>query len=490
VLIANAVGRSALILCLTAAGSALAGTSVSGPITSNTIWTLANAPYTVTADVTVDSGAVLTIEAGVTVHLNAATNLIIKNGALTALGTAAAPIVFTSYRDIANPNPSPAPGDWGHLQFRAGTLSSATSLNHVQVRYGSGIALTAASPTLNNINIVNNNGPAIAIDLQSSPVGSGLSATGNTLNGILVPAGDITGTVRWALTGIPYVVAQGIVGIGTPTISISPTALTLDRGTSGTLHITISSPAPTGGLAIALASSAPAVVSVPASIVVPENATSVDLTVNALAVGTTTITASRAGMGSAGATVQVNGPLTVSVVPSPIALLPDGINHKYTLTVSNTAPTNRVFSLVAADPAVLRVAASSVTIPAGALQADFSLAGLTTGATQLLVTAPGAADAIAFTAVVGTDTAAVNVSRSVVLGVVKGDPTAVPGGTQLRAYSTAVGVAKGDPTTVPAGTQLQTYSTTVGVAKGDPISPPAGQQLGPVVARPVGVNRP
>src|SRR5450759_3646673 len=117
--------------------------------------------------------------------MNAGTNLIVKTGALAAQGTSTSPIRITSYRDVTNPNPAPAPGDWGQLQFQSGTNVAGTTLNYVQVKYGSGIALIAASPTLNNLSVLNHNAPAISIDLSSSPTGTGLSASGNTLNGIV-----------------------------------------------------------------------------------------------------------------------------------------------------------------------------------------------------------------------------------------------------------------------------------------------------------------
>ena len=65
---------------------AQAVTMVSGAITANTTWTLAQSPYQVTADVSVDNTAILTIEAGVVVYLDAARNFTINNGALNARG--------------------------------------------------------------------------------------------------------------------------------------------------------------------------------------------------------------------------------------------------------------------------------------------------------------------------------------------------------------------------------------------------------------------
>ena len=73
-------------------------TTVSGTITVNTTWTLANSPYLVTDTVTVNPGIILTIEPGVVVKFYAGKNLVI-NGALTAIGTTENRIIFTSIKD-------------------------------------------------------------------------------------------------------------------------------------------------------------------------------------------------------------------------------------------------------------------------------------------------------------------------------------------------------------------------------------------------------
>ena len=209
-----------VLLCLSANVQAVTG--VSGPITTNTVWYAAQSPYEVTSDVTVDNAATLTIEPGVTVYMDPGTNLLVNSGALRAIGTSAQPIVFTSAAD--NGTGTPAAGNWGSLRFLSGTNDGTTVIEHAEVRYGQGIVIESASPTLNYVMIRNNSGPAISIDLNSSPGGIGLQASGNGLNGVLVPAGEITGAVLWRLHGIPYIVNQGIVSVGkAPTVtSVSP----------------------------------------------------------------------------------------------------------------------------------------------------------------------------------------------------------------------------------------------------------------------------
>ncbi len=99
-----ALVSSFMLLCLTACP--LRATDHSGTISSNTTWYAADNPHIVVGDVTVETGATLTLEAGVTVQLDDWKNMHIY-GALSAVGTPDTVIVFT--RNGSN--------RWGNLNF-------------------------------------------------------------------------------------------------------------------------------------------------------------------------------------------------------------------------------------------------------------------------------------------------------------------------------------------------------------------------------------
>jgi hypothetical protein len=141
---------------------ATADTNVSGTISTDTTWSLADSPYIVTSGITVkgtdgaDGITTLTIEPGVEVRFNRYQKLTIgaasgDPGALSARGTAADPIVFTSNEA------SPAAGDWYNIYFYTTTDDAGTILEHCVVEYSGysqgAIYLNNASLTFRNIQI-------------------------------------------------------------------------------------------------------------------------------------------------------------------------------------------------------------------------------------------------------------------------------------------------------------------------------------------------
>jgi RHS repeat-associated protein len=137
---------------------------VSGDITTNTTWTLANSPYVVSGTINVQSPATLTIEPGVVVKFQSGASLLAQAGAtLTAVGTSATPIIFTSIRDDSAAGDTnedgtattPAAGDWNSLGFTgytdiSGGHAAFGSLQYAQVRYGQQVTSRFSKPTLSD----------------------------------------------------------------------------------------------------------------------------------------------------------------------------------------------------------------------------------------------------------------------------------------------------------------------------------------------------
>lgn len=146
-----------LLLC----SSFLSATAVfvSGNITTNTTWTLANSPYIVNGNLAVDSGVVLTIQPGVEVRVDS-TYIFQVDGTLVATGTSADTIKFTA--NSANPVLHP----WEGITF---TLKSTdtSKIQYCLFTYADvSINTTGAKLKINNSTFKYNN---IAIHINSAP---------------------------------------------------------------------------------------------------------------------------------------------------------------------------------------------------------------------------------------------------------------------------------------------------------------------------------
>jgi len=177
----------------------LADTHVSGPIVSDTTWTLANSPYIVIGSVLVMQGVTLTIEPGVTVKFDTAKALQI-DGTLIARGTSGNKVTFTSNQA------APAAGDWGYILFTDSSTDVTYDANGVYI--GGSILEYAVVEYAGGVS-VNNNG---AVRMNSAfPFVSYCMIRNNASSGICI-YDYVSGSLKVANSTIQYNAGDGIDG--------------------------------------------------------------------------------------------------------------------------------------------------------------------------------------------------------------------------------------------------------------------------------------
>ncbi|VAW49570.1 FIG00566442: hypothetical protein [hydrothermal vent metagenome] len=159
------------------------GTEVSGAITADTTWTLANSPYVVVNTVWVSSGAKLTIEPGVQVKFNG--NYMLRvDGELDAQGTINNMIRFTSNQA------TPQAEDWQYIQPNS---SEGSIIRYVVIEYAKfGIFSYSGLVTVENSVIQNNIQGFYLLGTESLPVIKNNKIINNTKYGIEVSSSTIT----------------------------------------------------------------------------------------------------------------------------------------------------------------------------------------------------------------------------------------------------------------------------------------------------------
>jgi parallel beta-helix repeat protein len=157
-------------------------TYVSGPITSNTVWSVANSPYIVQSDVFVTNGTLLTINAGVTVKFDGLYSLIV-NGTLDATGTSGQPILFTSNQSLPNKS------DWNRVRLQG----KNNKMDYCKIQYGNYPLYIMGNDTNNIIShckIENSSGDGVYLKETSNNTLSNIIVSYCNSNGITVLMSD------------------------------------------------------------------------------------------------------------------------------------------------------------------------------------------------------------------------------------------------------------------------------------------------------------
>ena len=279
-----------------------------GTIGTSTTWPLSAIAYVVTGNLYVEgaSSPILTIAAGNTIRFNNPGQIAVNNsakGGLQAIGTAAAPILFTS-------NGTQSAGYWQGLWFGAAAAGPQSNVAYATIEYGGngyynrgGVTVTGLAPafdhvtlrnnavtgvmlnagsaaitnstitanggsginatggtslTLTNDALTNNAGPAVTLPVTVALTdASGLTASGNGTgkDAIEYRAGTIVASTTWPLASIPYVVTGNVMveGSAAPVLTIAagntirfnnPGQIAVNNGAKGGLQAVGTSTAP------------------------------------------------------------------------------------------------------------------------------------------------------------------------------------------------------------------------------------------------------
>ena len=171
--------------------------------------------------------------------------------------------------------------------------------------------------------------------------------------------------------GTSVVAMLAVRRVGVSKLLLTPPSVV--GGVSSTAKLTLSRPAPTGGLVVQLASS-DSVAQVPATITVPAGATTASFTVSTSPVASTRVASIQARCNGTTVrdTVTMNPPVldAVKVLPT---LVVGGASATGTVSLTGKAPSGGVIVTLSSNSVHASVPAS-VTIPAGASSVDFAIA--------------------------------------------------------------------------------------------------------------------
>jgi hypothetical protein len=266
-----------------------------------------------------------------------------------------------------------------------------------------------------------------------------------------------------------------VASLGPPAVaSLTFSPATLEGGTSTTGTLQLTRAAPAGGATVTLVSSAPSLVTVPASVTIAAGSGSATFTATTSATTTqtaVTVTATYpTGTSVTGTVTVLLSPTPVSVILSPTSVQ-GGTGSTGTVTLSGAAPTGgAVVSLGTSNSTVATVPAT-MTIAAGATSGTFPITTFTQNATTTATISAayhGLTKSASLTVTLSPSLTQVSVSPTALegggaaTGTVFLNTTAPSGGTIVSLSSSSGAASVPASVTVPAGASSATFpiSTT------------------------------
>ncbi|HEV8539643.1 MAG TPA: GNA1162 family protein [Nitrospiraceae bacterium] len=156
-----------------------------GTLSTSAFLLAAKSPYLVTHPLVIDKGATLSIQAGVVIRFKAGDNsLVVRDGAIQALGTAVRPITMTSA------NAAPRPGDYtSAVRFESGG-QQPSFLQHVRIEYAAtAVQVKEGNPEISHAFIAHNLQSAMECAGKSAPKISYSTLTEHANNAAVICSG-------------------------------------------------------------------------------------------------------------------------------------------------------------------------------------------------------------------------------------------------------------------------------------------------------------
>jgi hypothetical protein len=206
---------------------------------------------------------------------------------------------------------------------------------------------------------------------------------------------DILNPAFYALTASDFEVIQlgwnpgsGAVSLGS--LAVNPASAVGGQSSTGT--VTLSGPAPSGGVGVTLSSANPSVASVPAGVTIAAGVTSASFAITTFAVGSSTLVNLTASYSdtttSATLTVTPPPPPTLSSLTLTPATVTGGSSATGTVTLSGPAPPGGAVVTLASSKVSVAAVPSSVTVAAGTSSSRFTVSTVTvSSATSAVISA-------------------------------------------------------------------------------------------------------
>ncbi len=338
------------------------------------------------------------------------------------------------------------------------------------------IAVTLSSPAASNVtvNLASSDSSKVSISPSSVSIAQGQTAPASQPQ----VTGVSGGSANISATASGFTSATQAVSVTTPTLSFPGGTLAVTAGGTANLVLTLSTTAPAGGLTINLSSSNTSAATVPSTVSFAANASTANVTVTGVGVGSAVIHASALpNIPDVSANVTVSAPPSI-LLPANFSV-PVGLSATFNVTLSSPAVSSVTVNLNSTDSGKVGISPGSVVIPAGATSPTTQpqVTGVSAGSAQINASASGftsasaTVQAVTTSAVFSPSELPIHLVAPVIAGA-KPDPVqqnlilslsqpAPAGGANINLSSSAPGVAAVPATvTFPAGTAFAVVPVT------------------------------